>query len=186
MSDITISVRKYSAAYGEHPPRILAYSPSILVRILRIHRVSSRIGKHTLVYSPRILGILAYSRVFAAYPAYPRILAYSSRILAYSRVFSRILAYSSRVSCVFAAYSSAYSRVFAAYLPRILRIRRVFSRIRCVLFAYGAGYMSPHLRYHLFPDRTVVSRGTVATSEVIWAAGAAGGVFGGVETMCTR
>ena len=53
-----------------------------------------------------------------------------------------ILAYSSRVSCVFAAYSSAYSRVFAAYLPRILRIRRVFSRIRCV-FAYGAGYMSP-------------------------------------------
>ena len=47
MTHITSPPRKYAAAYCEHPPRILAYSPNILVRILRI---------------------LAYSRVFAAYP----------------------------------------------------------------------------------------------------------------------
>jgi hypothetical protein len=66
----------------------------------------TRIGEYSLAYSPRILRILAYSRVFAAYSAYPRILAYSSRILAYSRV---CFAYSS-------AYSSAYSRVFLRIL----------------------------------------------------------------------
>ena len=105
MSDITISIRKYSAAYCEYPSRILAYSPSILVRILRIHRVSSRIGKHTLAYSPRILGILAYSRVFAAYPAYPRILAYLPRILRILAYLPRILAYSLR-PCAFIIIST--------------------------------------------------------------------------------
>ena len=39
-------------------------------------------------------------------------------------------------------------------------------------------YLLRHLRYHLFPDRAVASRGTVATSEVIWAAGGASGDWG--------
>ena len=136
MSDITKSIRKYAAAYCEYPLRILAYSPNILVRILRIHRVSSRIGKHTLAYSPRILGILAYSRVFAAYPVYPRIrrvfsriLAYSSRILAYSRVFSRILAYLLRIHPRILAYLPRIHPRILAYLPRILRILAYLPRI---------------------------------------------------------
>ena len=115
MSDITKSIRKYSAAYCEYPSRILAYSPSILVRILRIHRVSSRIGKHTLAYSPRILGILAYSRVFAAY--LPRIL----RIRVFSRirrVFSRILVYSRVFLRILRVFIRVFSRILASS-PRI-------------------------------------------------------------------
>ena len=106
MSDITIPIRKYSAAYCEYPSRILAYSPSILVRILHIHRVSSRI----------CLRIYCVSCVFSRILAYlPRI---GSRILAYSRVFIRVFL---RICRVFAAYP-AYSPRVLAYSPRI-RVR---------------------------------------------------------------
>ena len=138
MTHITNPIRKYAAAYCEYPSRILAYSPNILVRILRIHRVSSRICSRIHCVSCVFSRILAYSRVFAAYPAYPRIRRVFSRIHRVSCVFAAYPAYSR----VFTAYSSAYSRVFAAYLPRILAYSRVFSRIRRVS-AYGYGYMSP-------------------------------------------
>ena len=131
MTHITRYIRKYSTAYCEHPPSILAYSPSILVRILRIHCVSSRMRSRIRCVSCVFSRILVYSRVFALYPVHIRVFSRICRVscvfAAYSRVFSRILAYSSRVSCVFAAYSSAY-------LPRICR---VFAAYPCVFAAYS-------------------------------------------------
>ena len=165
MSDITKPIRKYSAACCEYPLRILAYSPNILVRILRIHRVSSRIRSRICCVSCVFSRILAYSRVFAAYPAYPRILAYSSRILAYSRIFSRILAYSrvfSRIHLAYPAYSPRIHPRILAYLPRIRRVcypaySCVFLRIPRVS-AYGLSYISPERACHLGERLCYMSR----------------------------
>ena len=54
---------------------------------------SPRIGEHTLAYSPRILRILAYSRISAAYPYW---LAYPAYFAAYPAYSPRRLAYSPR------------------------------------------------------------------------------------------
>ena len=83
MADITRSIRKYAGAYREYPSRILEYSPSILVHILRICRVLASIRLLIRRVSYVFSRILAYSRVFVAYP---RICVFL-RILVYSRVF---------------------------------------------------------------------------------------------------
>ena len=151
MTHITKPIRKYSTAYCEYPSRILEYSPSILVRILRIHCVSlrmrSRIRRVSCVFSRISRVFTAYSDIsgyirIRIYPdTYPDIIlsGYISYpdISGYIRISSRILAYS-----LFSAYSSAYSRVFI----------RVFSRIHS-LFLRILEY-SP--RIPAYPPRTRV------------------------------
>ena len=92
MTHITKSIRKYSAAYCEYPSRILTYSPSILVRILRIHRVSLHI----------------YSRICCVSCVFSRIL--------HIRVFLRILRVFSHIRCVFAYGFGYMSPLYCAHI----------------------------------------------------------------------
>ena len=84
-----------------------------------------RILAYLLAYPLRILRILAYSRIFAAY------------WLAYSRVFSRICGIFLRIHSRILAYSrvlAAYYRVFIRVFSRILAYSRVFTAYSLRLF----------------------------------------------------
>ena len=80
MSDITTSIRKYATAYCEYPLRILAYSPSILVCILRILAYLPRIGEYSFAYSRVFSCVLAYS------PRFPRVSAYGYGYMSPTRI----------------------------------------------------------------------------------------------------